>query len=55
MKKSNACIFLYFATIIAIACMTSCSAPKHGYDYKGHSKRGNDPALRKCYNEHNKW
>ena len=55
MKKSNAYLILYFATIIAIACMTSCSSPKHGYDYKAHQKRGNNPALQKCYKKHNNW
>ena len=55
MKKSNAYLILYFAIIIAIAFMTSCSSSQRGYDYKAHQKRGNKPALQKCYKTHNKW
>lgn len=55
MKKSNALIIMYFTLITLMACMVSCSTTQHGYDYKAHRKRGNDPALRKCYDKHNKW
>ena len=51
MKKST---FYSFALICAILCMTSCTVSK-GYDYKAHQKRGNNPALQKCYKKHNKW
>ena len=55
MKKSNAYIIMYFALITLVAVLTSCSNTQHGYDYKAHQKRGNKPALQKCYKKHNKW
>lgn len=55
MKKSNFYILLYFAVIIAVAALTSCSSTQHGYDYKAHQKRGNNPALQKCFKKHNNW
>lgn len=54
MKKSNAYLILYFATIIAIAFMTSCSTPQHGYNYKAHAKRSNTGPS-KCFKQHNNW
>jgi hypothetical protein len=54
MKKSNAYLILYFAIIIAIACMTSCSSSQHGYDYKSHAKHRNTGPS-KCYKKHNNW
>jgi hypothetical protein len=54
MKKSTAYAFLYFAIIIAIACMTSCSSPKRGYDYNHHAKHRNTGPS-KCFKKHNNW
>ena len=53
MKKSTAYVFLYFAIIIAIACMTSCTASK-GYDYNHHAKHRNTGPS-KCFKKHNNW
>ena len=54
MKKSNAYLILYFAIIIAIACMTSCSSSQRGYDYNHHAKHRNTGPS-KCYKKHNNW
>jgi hypothetical protein len=45
MKKSNACILLYFAAIIAIACMTSCATTHSCED-------AFRPKIKENYNSH---
>jgi predicted small secreted protein len=55
MKKSNAYILMYFAIILLVALLTSCSTTQHGYDYKTHHKKSKNAKPSKCYKTHNNW